>query len=292
MTLLSHSRDWILKLLVVIQVLVFTTAQADQPSQPAHTPNLATQSRGALPLEELRAFAEVMQRIKNAYVEPVSDKELLENAIRGMLDNLDPHSAYLKPEDYQDLEQSTSGEFGGLGIEVGNEDGLIKVITPIDDTPAQQAGIQAGDLITRIDDTPVRGIGLKKSVELMRGKPGDPIKLTIIRKNSDQPLEITVVRDIIRVDSVRQRTLAPGFGYIRISQFQVDTGKEVIDSLRELRKNNNNTPLNGLVLDLRNNPGGVLLAAVDVADIFSERRAHRLYQRSYSQFRDELQCKP
>ncbi len=224
--------------------------------------------KGTLPLEELRVFTEVMQRIKSAYVEPVDDKTLLDNAIRGMLDNLDPHSAYLQPEDFQSLEESTTGEFGGLGIEVGSEDGLIKIITPIDDTPAQRAGIQAGDLILKLDDTPIRGLGLKKSVEMMRGQPGEAIKLTIMREGASGPMDITVVRDIIRVDSVRQRLLEPGFGYVRISQFQVDTGKEVRDALQKLRKKDKDTPLNGLVLDLRNNPGGVLQAAVDVSDAF------------------------
>ena len=234
----------------------------------AVTPKQLPPEKGRLPLDELRAFTEVLQRIKSAYVEPVDDKTLLENAIRGMLDNLDPHSAYLQPEDFQNLEESTSGEFGGLGIEVGSEDGLIKVITPIDDTPAKRAGVQAGDLILKLDDTPIRGLGLKKSVEMMRGEAGEPIKLTIIREGASQPLDIKVVRDIIKVDSVKQRILEPGFGYIRISQFQVDTGKEVKDALEKLRKESKDAGLKGVVLDLRNNPGGVLQAAVEVSDVF------------------------
>ena len=242
-------------------------AQAEDKATPTVESPLKPE-KSSLPLDELRAFTEVMQRIKTSYVEPVTDSELLENAIRGMLDNLDPHSAYLEPEDYKNLEQSTSGEFGGLGIEVGSEDGMIKVITPIDDTPAQRAGVKAGDLIIKIDDTPIRGMGLKKSVELMRGKPGEPIKLSIIREGASQPLDITVVRDIIRIESVKHRTLEPGMGYVRVSQFQVDTGKEVADSIRELAKSQDDNKLNGLVLDLRNNPGGVLQAAVDVADTF------------------------
>ncbi|MTI15015.1 S41 family peptidase [Sansalvadorimonas verongulae] len=244
------------------------SAQEQASPAKAGTPAGASQEKGRLPLDELRAFTEVMQRIKSAYVEPVDDKTLLENAIRGMLDNLDPHSAYLKPEDFQNLEESTSGEFGGLGIEVGSEDGLIKVITPIDDTPAKRAGVQAGDLIIKLDDTPIRGLGLKKSVELMRGKAGEPIKLTIIREGASKPLDIKVVRDIIKVDSVRYRSLESGFGYIRISQFQMDTGKEVNEALEKLRKENEVNGLKGVVLDLRNNPGGVLQAAVDVVDTF------------------------
>ncbi|WP_281647237.1 S41 family peptidase [Parendozoicomonas sp. Alg238-R29] len=242
------------------------SAQAEPAAKPE---KVATkQEKGRLPLDELRAFTEVVQRIKNSYVEPVDDKTLLENAIRGMLDNLDPHSAYLQPDDFKNLEESTSGEFGGLGIEVGSEDGLIKVITPIDDTPAKRAGVQAGDLVIKLDDTPIRGLGLKKSVEMMRGKTGEPIKLTIIREGASQPLEITIVRDIIKVDSVRQRIVEPGFGYVRISQFQIDTGKEVNESLEKLRTEDKDNKLKGLVLDLRNNPGGVLQAAVDVADVF------------------------
>ncbi|MCL6269206.1 S41 family peptidase [Sansalvadorimonas sp. 2012CJ34-2] len=261
-------RTWGLGLCLVLSLALTSGQISAEEKQPENAGTSLKPEKGSLPLDELRAFTEVMQRIKSSYVEPVTDTELLENAIRGMLDNLDPHSAYLEPEDYKNLEQSTSGEFGGLGIEVGSEDGMIKVITPIDDTPAQRAGVKAGDLIIKIDDTPIRGMGLKKSVELMRGKPGEPIKLTIIREGASQPLDITVVRDIIRIESVRHRTLEPGLGYIRVSQFQVDTGKEVVDSIKELAKSQENEQLNGLILDLRNNPGGVLQAAVDVADVF------------------------
>ncbi|CAM3435455.1 S41 family peptidase [Parendozoicomonas haliclonae] len=252
----------------LVTALAFTfsgSVNASEPkAEPAQKPAV-TQEKGRLPLDDLRAFTEVLQRIKSDYVEPIDDKTLLENAIRGMLDNLDPHSAYLQKEDYQSLEESTSGEFGGLGIEVGGEDGLIKVITPIDGTPAQKAGVKAGDLIIKLDDTPIRGLGLKKSVELMRGKTGEPITLTIIREGASKPLEITVVRDIIKVDSVRHKMLDKGLGYIRISQFQVDTGKEVLDAINSMRKEEQ---LSGVVLDLRNNPGGVLQAAVDVSDLF------------------------
>ncbi len=261
-------RVWTLNLLLTLSLMTLPVySQAEETATDELRP---VTHKGTLPLDDLRAFTEVMQRVKSSYVEPVSDKELLENAIRGLLDNLDPHSAYLQPEDYKNLEQSTSGEFGGLGIEVGSEDGLIKVITPIDDTPAQRAGVKAGDLIIKIDDIPIRGMGLKKSVELMRGKPGEPIKLSIMREGASQPLDITVVRDIIRVESVRHKELDPGFGYIRISQFQVDTGKEVVSSIKALNKAQDNDTLNGLILDLRNNPGGVLQAAVDVADAFLE----------------------
>jgi carboxyl-terminal processing protease len=223
-----------------------------------------------LPLDELRAFTEVLDRIKQNYVEPVQDKTLLENAIRGMLNGLDPHSAYLDEEAFKELQVGTSGEFGGLGIEVGIEDGFIKVISPIDDTPAQRAGVRAGDLIIRLDDTPVKGMSLNEAVKRMRGKPNTKITLTVVREGLDKPLKITLVRDIIQVKSVKSRLLEPDFGYVRITQFQSNTLANLNEALDELRKQNN-TPLKGLVIDLRNNPGGVLNAAVEVADIFLEK---------------------
>ena len=223
---------------------------------------------GTLPLEDLRTFTEVFARIKNDYVEPVEDKALLENAIRGMLTGLDPHSSYLIPDDYQELQAGTSGEFGGLGIEVGMEDGFVKVIAPIDDTPAQRAGVEAGDLVIRLDDTPVKGMSLSDAVKVMRGAPGTDIVLTIVREGMDRPIRITITRDVIRVTSVRSRTLGPGYGYVRISQFQLRTGESLREAVGELRENAGEEDLKGLVLDLRNNPGGVLNAAVSVSDAF------------------------
>ena len=220
-----------------------------------------------LPLESLRTFTEIFAKIKNDYVEPIEDKDLLENAIRGMLAGLDPHSAYLVPEDYKELQAGTSGEFGGLGIEVGMEDGFVKVISPIDDTPAYRAGVEAGDLIIRLDDTPVKGMALSDAVKIMRGKPGTDIVLTIIRDGEDKPLNITITRDVIRVTSVKSRMLEPGYGYVRISQFQSRTGENLREALAKL-EDEADGPLKGLVLDLRNNPGGVLSAAVSVSDAF------------------------
>ena len=222
--------------------------------------------KGVLPLNELRTFADVFDRIKQAYVEEVDDKTLLENAIKGMLTELDPHSAYLKPEAYEDLQINTTGEFGGLGIEVGMEDGYVKVVTPIDDTPAAEAGVMAGDLIIKLDDTQVKGMSLAEAVKLMRGKPGTDIILTIIREGVDKPVEITVTRAVIQVQSVKRRMLEDGFGYVRLSQFQVHSGPDMEKAIEKLQQENKE-PLKGIVLDLRNNPGGVLQAAVDVADL-------------------------
>jgi len=222
-----------------------------------------------LPLEDLRTFTEIFAKIKNDYVEPIDDKDLLENAIRGMLAGLDPHSAYLVPEDYKELQAGTSGEFGGLGIEVGMEDGFVKVISPIDDTPAQRAGVKAGDLVIRLNDTPVKGMALSEAVKIMRGKPGTVIVLTVVRDGEDKPLKISITRDVIRVTSVKSRMLDPGYGYVRISQFQSRTGDNLREELAELADKSDGQ-LKGLVLDLRNNPGGVLSAAVSVSDAFIE----------------------
>ena len=223
----------------------------------------------ALPYDELRAFTEIFGRIKRDYVEPVADKKLLEDAIRGMLTGLDPHSAYLDMEDYKGLMEGTSGQFGGLGIEVTMENGFIKVVSPIDDTPAQRAGLQAGDLIIKLDEKPVKGMSLGDAVKIMRGEPGEDITLTIIREGADAPIITVVTRDIIKVKSVKNRLLEKGYGYLRISSFQLRTGSGVTEAIDELVKENEGQ-LKGLVLDLRNNPGGVLQAAVEVSDAFLE----------------------
>ena len=223
-------------------------------------------AKAPLPLDDLRTFAEVMDRIKSAYVEPVDDKTLLENAIKGMLSNLDPHSAYLEPEDFAELQESTSGEFGGLGIEVGMEDSFLKVVSPIDDTPASRAGIQPGDLIVEIDGQPTKGLSMMEAVDKMRGKAGSKIVLTLMREGG-QPFDVELERAVIKVKSVRSQLLDDGYGLLRISQFQINTGDEVGKALAKLRKDNGKK-LRGIVLDLRNNPGGVLQAAVEVTDHF------------------------
>ncbi len=220
-----------------------------------------------LPLDDLRTFSEVFGKVKEDYVEDVEDKKLLEGAIRGMLSGLDPHSAYLDKEEFKELQVGTTGQFGGLGIEVSMEDGFVKVVSPIDDTPAQRAGIQAGDLIIRLDDTPVKGMSLNDAVKLMRGQPGTDIVLMVVRKGEDAPLTITITRDIIKVKSVKSRTLEEGFGYLRITSFQTKTGEQMRAAISDMKKEHGGE-LNGLVLDLRNNPGGVLGAAVAVSDAF------------------------
>ncbi len=223
-----------------------------------------------LPLEELRTFSDVFARIKNDYVEEVEDKELIENAIRGMLSGLDPHSNFLNKDEFRDLQIGTTGEFGGLGIEVGMEDGFVKVISPIDDTPAQRAGIEAGDLIIRLDDTPVKGMTLNEAVNVMRGKRGTPIVLTVVREGEDKPLKIEITRDVIQVQSVKSRILENGLGYFRITTFQSKTTESLKEAAENLVKEAGG-PLKGAILDLRNNPGGVLTGAVGVSDAFLDK---------------------
>lgn len=225
----------------------------------------ASTAEGQLPLDDLRTFSLVLEQIRAAYVEPVSDKTLLENAIRGMIGELDPHSAYLDETDFNDLKNMTTGEFGGLGIEVGAADGLIKVIAPVDDTPASRAGIHAGDIIIKIDTQSVQGMSMNDAVNLMRGDVGTAIKLTVMRSQQEQPLEFNLVREIIKTRSVKEKMLAPGYAYVRIAQFQASTTDELKQALAVLQKQGE---IRGLVLDLRNNPGGLLDEAVGVADVF------------------------
>ncbi len=218
-----------------------------------------------LPLQDLRTFTEIFERIRSSYVEEVDDKTLFNNAIKGMLNSLDPHSSYLQEEDFSDLQENTSGKFGGLGIEVGMENGLVRVITPIDDTPAQRAGIRTGDLIVSLDGEPVLGLSLSDAVELMRGQPGTPITLEVRRKGESDLLSFTIERAEIKVASVRTEMLDGEIGYVRLTQFQENTGTELQEALRAWKEDTN---LNGVILDMRNNPGGVLQAAVVVVDTF------------------------
>ena len=219
----------------------------------------------ALPVDELRAYADVFNAIKQGYVEPVEDRKLIVDSISGMLSGLDPHSAYLDSEAFKDLQVGTQGEFGGLGIEVGMEDGFVKVISPIEDTPAFRAGVLAGDLIVKLDDAPVKGMNLNDAVKRMRGRPDTKITLTIMRKGESRPIVLTLTREVIKVQSVRSKVVEPGYGYLRVAQFQENTAASVVDHLRRLTAD---APLQGLVLDLRNDPGGLLHGAVGVAAAF------------------------
>lgn len=253
-----------MKGLRIYQVLLPITLFALLCSQLAVAEETETET-ASIPVEELRLFAEVFDRIKSAYVEPVSDKKLLEDAIRGMLSGLDPHSAYLDAKAYENLQVHTSGQFGGLGIEVGLQDGFIRVIAPIDDTPAQRAGIQAGDLITKIGDESIQGVSLNEAVDKMRGQIGTRVTLTLMREGIEKPFELTLERASISVTSVRHRLLETSYGMIRISQFQNNTAEQLTRSIEALKAMGE---LKGIVLDLRNNPGGVLQAAVQVSDAF------------------------
>ena len=256
----------------------------------AEDPALDQQARQqGVPVDELRAFAEVMERIRSAYIDEVDDRELLESAIRGMLYELDPHSSYLTPDQFDDLQVTTTGEFGGLGIEVTMEDGFVKVVTPVDGSPASKAGIQAGDLILKIDQTFVKGLTLSEAVELMRGEIGSEIELMVLSEGDEKPHQVTLERDKIQLHSVKSRILEPGLGYLRISQFQNNTGNDARKALDKLAKEDS---LRGLVLDLRNNPGGVLGGAVEVADLFMDNGLIVYTQGREKSSRSDFNAKP
>ena len=224
-------------------------------------------AKTSLPLNQLQAFSEVYLKIKQNYVQDISDKDLFDNAIKGMLEGLDPHSTFLNEKDFKDLKIGTKGEFGGLGIEVTMEGGFVKVITPIDDTPAYEAGVKSGDLIIEIDSKSVKGLSLNQAVDLMRGKVGSPILLTIAREGEKGPIDIKIVRAKIKVKSVKYEIIDKEFGYIRISSFQNKTGNNLHDAISNLNEKTKGN-IKGFVIDMRNNPGGVLGAAVDVSDTF------------------------
>ncbi|MDX2463243.1 MAG: S41 family peptidase, partial [Porticoccus sp.] len=234
-------------------IMFFSSSQAQE-----------MEDKARLPLDELRHFTQVFDQIRQAYVEEIDDKKLLEMSIKGLLSSLDPHSVYLDKSSFSSLQEHTSGEFGGLGIEISMEGAFIKVISPIDDTPAQRAGILAGDLIIKLGDQAVQSLSLGEAIDVMRGPKGSPLTLTIVREQVDSPFEIVVVRDIIKIHSVRSKTLEPGFGYVRIAQFQENTGQQFKQALEALLKKDRD--LKGIVLDLRNNPGGLLYASIEVTD--------------------------
>ena len=251
-----------LALCVAINTLLISPVVAEQDAA------IDPQAEVRLPLEDLRTFAKVFEHIRKAYVNEVDDRTLLEYAIKGMLSELDPHSTYLNASSFSDLQEHTTGEFGGLGIEVGMEDGFVKVISPIDDTPADKAGIEAGDVIIKLDGASIKGLGISDAVKLMRGPKGSDITVTVVREGGDRPFDVVITRDIIKTQSVRSRVLEDGYGYLRIAQFQLNTGDETVKELRQLTED---TDLKGLIVDLRNNPGGVLQSSVAVSDAFLEK---------------------
>ena len=246
-----------------IILLASFVVSAQQPETDSPEAN-KTQPEERLPLRELRVFTQVFEQIRRGYVEEVKDTELLENAISGLLLELDPHSAYLNKSDYDDLQESATGEYSGLGLEVGSERGMIKIISPIDDTPAAKAGIKAGDLIVEVDGVPVRGMALQKAIDKLRGEKGTSIELMVLREGQETPIEFTIVRDTIQFSSVRSRIIEPGYGYVRISQFQTSSGDDFKKELLDLKQQE--TPLKGVIIDLRNNPGGLVPASVDISD--------------------------
>jgi len=257
--------------IVVSLLLALLPAYGETPEESSVSDEKVT-AQERLPLKELRLFTQVFEQIRQGYVEEVTDTELLENAIAGLVTGLDPHSTYLKADDYGDLQERATGEYGGLGMEVGADNGMIRVISPIDDTPAFKAGIEAGDLIIEMNDSPVRGIGLQKAIDKLRGEKGTSIKLTIYREGEEGPLTFNIVRDIIQISAVRSRLLERGYGYVRIAQFQASSGEDFVEEVEKLKASSLSEEgskaqgLKGLVIDLRNNPGGLVPASVKIAD--------------------------
>lgn len=229
-----------------------------------------------LPIEEVRMLSEVFGRIKSDYVEAVDDKRLIKEAINGMLTGLDPHSAFLDADAYKEMQTTTTGKFGGLGIEVGVEDGFVKVISPIDDTPAYRAGIKSGDFIIKVDETSLRGLSLTEAVKRMRGEAGTEAVLTILRRGEAKELVFNVKRAVIEIQSVRSRTIDPGYAVIRLTSFEEATGEKLVRAINDVYKQNGGN-LKGLVLDLRNDPGGLLNAAVAVSAAFLPKDALVVY---------------
>ena len=240
----------------------------DALADPADVPRPGDlKAAGQISLEDVRTFTAVMSLVKEAYVEEVDDRRLMQAAIHGMLAGLDPHSEYLEQKAIEDLGEDTSGSYAGLGIEVTTVDGSLRVISPIDETPAARAGIRPGDIILRIDNTAIAADNVDDAVDMLRGKPGTEVTLSILREGAGVPLELNLKREIIRVTSVRTRLLEPGYAYVRVSQFQSGTGSELRKRIERLKKDNG-AALAGAVLDLRANPGGLLTAAVEVSDAF------------------------
>lgn len=258
---------------------------------------LTPSSETPLPIEQIRNFSEIFTIIKQSYVEDVTDEELLDYAIVGMLQGLDPHSLYYKEEDFTDLNESTKGRFGGLGIEVIMDKGFVKVVAPIDDTPAARAGMQSGDLIIRVDDKPINGLNLREATDMLRGEPGTNVKITVVREPQAEPFDLVLERDIIQVKVVKGEWLNDSIAYLRITQFQLTTSELF---RKELKRMVAQEKFAGLIIDLRNNPGGLLNSAVSIADMFIEEgtllstkgRVHQVNHEYQATSTDLLKGKP
>ena len=251
-----------IKYFVFLSVLMSAIISANA-TQSDHEKTIKKNEEGRLPLKELRIFTQVFEQVRRGYVDEVTDLQLLESAVVGLLMELDPHSAYLDVEEHTKLQESASGQYGGLGIEISAKRGLLEVIAPIDDSPAKKAGIRAGDLIHEINGEPVRSFALPAAIDKLRGPKGSSIDLSILRKGEDKPIFFNIIRDIIYSSSVRGRVLLSDIGYVRISQFQENSDKDFIATLKKLNKSDG---LNGLIIDLRNNPGGLIPPAVEIAN--------------------------
>ena len=234
----------------------------------AETTDETQSTNNRVPMEDVQRFSNALHQIKRYYVKPIDDKELFDNAIRGMLNGLDPHSSYLDEKEFKELQTATSGEFGGLGLEVTMEEGVIKVITPLLDTPAFKAGIKSGDYIIKIDAKAVQGLSLEDAVASMRGKQGTPVQLTILRKGTNKPLSFKVIREKIIIQSVTSELLDHAYAYIRLSQFQATTSHDMEQAIKTLKQKAGTNKLQGMILDLRNNPGGLLDSAIQISDDF------------------------
>jgi carboxyl-terminal processing protease len=267
MSIKQISRGALVTVMMIISLFSQNTSAGAAEAEADEETHKNTQR---IPMEDVQRFSNALSEIKKYYVKPISDKELFDNAIRGMLSGLDPHSSYLDENDFKDLQTATNGEFGGLGIEVTMEEGVVKVVTPLVDTPAFKAGIKSGDYIVKLGSKSVEGIDLKDAVELMRGQPGSAIHLTILRKGTEKPLNFTLVREKIQIKSVKSKLFDNKYGYIRLTQFQAQTHQDTEHAVAELKRQAGGQ-LKGLILDLRNNPGGLLDTAIQISDAFLDK---------------------
>lgn len=264
--LYPSTRAVVYALTLMLPLTAFTADESQVNAEKSESMN-NTSDPQAVPMEDVQRFSNALGEIKKYYVKTTDDKELFDNAIRGMLTGLDPHSSYLNEEEFKELQTSTSGEFGGLGLEVTMEEGVVKVITPLVDTPAFKAGVKSGDYIIKLGKKSVQGLSLKDAVNLMRGKSGSSIQLTILRKGLNKALTFDLMREVIQIKSVQSKLLNPGYAYIRLTQFQALTAKDMLNALAHLKQESGGA-LKGLILDLRNNPGGLLDSAIQVSDSF------------------------